>query len=180
RYGHAAGDEALVSFANVLVESLRKPDDAFRIGGDEFAVLLAEASEDDARQGVARVEARLEKLARGGGTGAADRRAGFGWAARPAQRRRAMRRRSSASPTRPCMTRSGTARFSASSHAPRPRVSVRLPSRPCAGSTEHGKERRCRLSRHRSKTVQKVVLSELDTGERVISERVASVRSVAL
>jgi diguanylate cyclase (GGDEF)-like protein len=83
RYGHAAGDEALVSFANVLVESLRKPDDAFRIGGDEFAVLLAEASEEDARQVVARVEALLEKLARGGEPWAADLSASFGCAACP-------------------------------------------------------------------------------------------------
>jgi len=82
-YGHAAGDEALVAFANVLAESLRKPDDAFRIGGDEFAVLLAEASEEDARQVVERVEALLEKLARGGAPWAADLSASFGCAACP-------------------------------------------------------------------------------------------------
>lgn len=83
RYGHAPGDEALVAFANVLVESLRKPDDAFRIGGDEFAVLLAEATEDDARQVVARAEALLEKLAAGGAPWASDLRASFGCAACP-------------------------------------------------------------------------------------------------
>jgi len=65
RYGHSAGDQALVAFANVLVESLRRPDDAFRIGGDEFAVLLAEASEEDARQVVARVETLLKQAAEG-------------------------------------------------------------------------------------------------------------------
>jgi diguanylate cyclase (GGDEF)-like protein len=55
RYGHAAGDAALVTFASVLSGSLRKSDIAFRIGGDEFAVLLAEAKEQGARQVVKRL-----------------------------------------------------------------------------------------------------------------------------
>ncbi|HKN63183.1 MAG TPA: diguanylate cyclase [Gaiellaceae bacterium] len=83
RFGHVPGDEALVAFGNVLAESLRKPDDAFRIGGDEFAVLLAEASEEDTRQVVARVEALLEQLADGGEPWAADLSASFGSAAFP-------------------------------------------------------------------------------------------------
>jgi diguanylate cyclase (GGDEF)-like protein len=83
RYGHAAGDEALVAFANVLLESLRRPDDAFRIGGDEFAVLLAEAAEEDAMQVVARVDSLLEKLAGGGEAWLADLSASFGCAACP-------------------------------------------------------------------------------------------------
>jgi len=83
RFGHAPGDDALVAFANALVESLRKPDDAFRIGGDEFAVLLAEATEEDTRQVVARVEALLEQLAEGGEAWAANLSASFGCAAYP-------------------------------------------------------------------------------------------------
>jgi len=83
RFGHAGGDEALVAFANVLVESLRAPDNAFRIGGDEFAILLAEATEEDARQVVARVEQAFEKLAAGGEPWAADLSASFGCAACP-------------------------------------------------------------------------------------------------
>ncbi|HJQ73489.1 MAG TPA: sensor domain-containing diguanylate cyclase [Gaiellaceae bacterium] len=83
RYGHASGDEALVAFAGVLREALRKPDDAFRIGGDEFALLLAEATEDDARQVVARIETLLENLAAGGEPWQADLRASFGCAACP-------------------------------------------------------------------------------------------------
>ncbi len=78
RYGHASGDEALVAFADVLRESLRKPDDAFRVGGDEFAMLLAEASEDDTRQVVGRIEARLEKLSAAGAPWAGDLSASFG------------------------------------------------------------------------------------------------------
>jgi len=83
RFGHASGDEALVAFANVLAESLRKPDDAFRIGGDEFAVLVAEATEDDARQVVARVETLLENLSATGEPWAAKLSASFGCAACP-------------------------------------------------------------------------------------------------
>jgi diguanylate cyclase (GGDEF)-like protein len=83
RFGHACGDEALVAFANALVESLRKPDDAFRIGGDEFAVLLAEATEEDACQVVARVETLLEQLAAGGEPWAANLCASFGCASCP-------------------------------------------------------------------------------------------------
>ncbi len=83
RFGHAAGDEALVVFANVLAESLRKVDDAFRIGGDEFAVLVAEATEEDTRQVVARVEDLLRQLAPAGEQWAADLGASFGCAACP-------------------------------------------------------------------------------------------------
>jgi diguanylate cyclase (GGDEF)-like protein len=83
RFGHAPGDEALVAFANVLTESLRKPDDAFRIGGDEFAVLVAEATEEDARQVVARVETLLANLAADGEPWAANLSASFGCAACP-------------------------------------------------------------------------------------------------
>jgi diguanylate cyclase (GGDEF)-like protein len=83
RHGHAAGDEALIAFANILVESLRKPDDAFRIGGDEFAVLLAEATEDDARLVVERVRALLEEQAAGGARWIEDVSASFGYATCP-------------------------------------------------------------------------------------------------
>ncbi|HZC31057.1 MAG TPA: sensor domain-containing diguanylate cyclase, partial [Gaiellaceae bacterium] len=60
QFGHLAGDAALQTFADVVTHALRRPDDAFRIGGDEFAFLLAEASEDDAREVVRRVTSQLE------------------------------------------------------------------------------------------------------------------------
>jgi diguanylate cyclase (GGDEF)-like protein len=59
RLGHAAGDEALQMFARTLHSALRRGDEAFRIGGDEFALLLAEASDDDAREVVQRVNDQL-------------------------------------------------------------------------------------------------------------------------
>jgi diguanylate cyclase (GGDEF)-like protein len=59
RFGHPAGDAALCTFATILGDALRRPDDAFRIGGDEFALLLAEASDEDALEVVGRVTAAL-------------------------------------------------------------------------------------------------------------------------
>jgi diguanylate cyclase (GGDEF)-like protein len=83
RHGHAAGDEALVAFANVLAESLRKPDDAFRIGGDEFAVLLSEATEHDARFVVERVKTLIDERSAGGARWLSDVSASFGYAVCP-------------------------------------------------------------------------------------------------
>jgi diguanylate cyclase (GGDEF)-like protein len=59
RFGHPAGDEALQVFARILQDALRKGDDAFRIGGDEFALVLAEAGEEQAREVVRRVSENL-------------------------------------------------------------------------------------------------------------------------
>jgi diguanylate cyclase (GGDEF)-like protein len=62
RFGHPAGDAALQRFARTLLSALRKGDYAFRIGGDEFALLIAEASDDDAREVVNRITAGLDDL----------------------------------------------------------------------------------------------------------------------
>ena len=58
--GHAAGDEALKRVADVLRATIRTGDNAFRIGGDEFAVLLAEASEQDAAAAAQRIADELQ------------------------------------------------------------------------------------------------------------------------
>lgn len=40
RHGHDAGDAALVFFAKLMMKCLRKSDLGYRIGGEEFAILL--------------------------------------------------------------------------------------------------------------------------------------------
>lgn len=80
RFGHSVGDEALQLFAHVLHDALRRPDDAFRIGGDEFALLLAEATDDEAREVVDRV---ATLLAESGDERLAGVRASFGIASCP-------------------------------------------------------------------------------------------------
>jgi len=62
RLGHQAGDAALLGFARTIEGALRKSDTAFRIGGDEFALLLVEASDDDAREVITRIRQKLEGL----------------------------------------------------------------------------------------------------------------------
>ena len=47
--GHSVGDDVLVRFGRVLTESVRNQDSAFRIGGDEFALVLRGCAEDEAR-----------------------------------------------------------------------------------------------------------------------------------
>ena len=58
--GHAAGDEAIKRVADALRATIRSGDNAFRIGGDEFAVLLAEASEKDAVAAAQRIADQLQ------------------------------------------------------------------------------------------------------------------------
>jgi len=59
RAGHLVGDDELVRFAGRLTDSIRRTDFAYRIGGDEFALILVEAADADARLVIDRVGARL-------------------------------------------------------------------------------------------------------------------------
>src|SRR5438105_13600910 len=46
--GHAVGDRVLRAAANALSEACRRDDLAFRVGGDEFALLLPRIDEETA------------------------------------------------------------------------------------------------------------------------------------
>jgi diguanylate cyclase (GGDEF)-like protein len=48
RYGHAAGDSVLRMFADVCTNKLRSSDLVGRLGGEEFAILLGDATRDNA------------------------------------------------------------------------------------------------------------------------------------
>jgi diguanylate cyclase (GGDEF)-like protein len=61
RAGHLAGDDFLVEFAARLGASIRKADSAFRIGGDEFALILVHASGQEARRVVERIAEATNK-----------------------------------------------------------------------------------------------------------------------
>src|SRR3954454_14725966 len=63
--GHPAGDRALCHVGEVLATELRGGDRAFRIGGDEFALLLPETSPCQAAVAVARVCRAFEEHAEG-------------------------------------------------------------------------------------------------------------------
>lgn len=48
QYGHDIGDALLISIAQRLQSSLRQPDHVYRLGGDEFTVLLTDADAESA------------------------------------------------------------------------------------------------------------------------------------
>jgi diguanylate cyclase (GGDEF)-like protein len=49
-HGHEAGDQALQMLAGALRSGLRRSDEAYRLGGDEFGVVLPDASRVDAER----------------------------------------------------------------------------------------------------------------------------------
>ncbi len=63
RHGHAAGDTCLRAMAQVLRASIREVDVAARVGGDEFVLLLPDASLEQARQVADRVLQGLAQAA---------------------------------------------------------------------------------------------------------------------
>ncbi|HEY1151478.1 MAG TPA: diguanylate cyclase [Pseudoduganella sp.] len=63
RYGHPQGDEALQQAARLLREAMHRASDyAFRLGGEEFAMLFVAPSADEAWQLVEAARRRVEQL----------------------------------------------------------------------------------------------------------------------
>ncbi len=61
-WGHLAGDQVLAAVAQVLAGQLRPYDIAGQFGGDEFAVLLPDATEATARQVAERMRASIANM----------------------------------------------------------------------------------------------------------------------
>jgi diguanylate cyclase (GGDEF)-like protein len=82
-HGHAAGDECLIRIAHLLRTELRPNDSAYRIGGDEFAILLPGS---DAVAATATSRRLAEWLERQGRSSIFRAEASFGVAERDAER----------------------------------------------------------------------------------------------
>lgn len=62
-YGHPSGDTALAKVAGGLKQSLRRPSDfAFRIGGEEFALVFSGLDHDECRKYLDQVRSGIESL----------------------------------------------------------------------------------------------------------------------
>ncbi|MBD9373335.1 diguanylate cyclase [Rhizobium sp. ARZ01] len=62
RYGHAAGDAALVAFAGSVRQALRKEDLFGRLGGEEFAVYFPRTTREEAEEIAEHIRRTVEKL----------------------------------------------------------------------------------------------------------------------
>ena len=60
RYGHAIGDTVIRAIASILRSMVREIDTPARYGGDEFAIVLAEAESSDLFEVAERIRARVE------------------------------------------------------------------------------------------------------------------------
>lgn len=61
KYGHKAGDDALVHLVTVVRDTLRPSDSVARIGGEEFVILLPEAGVEEAIVVMTRVQRALTR-----------------------------------------------------------------------------------------------------------------------
>ncbi|MGZ5049479.1 MAG: diguanylate cyclase [Methylobacter sp.] len=62
-YGHAAGDTVLKTFANIMLNTTREIDLPARLGGEEFAILLAGAGKNEAMAMAERLRAQVASTA---------------------------------------------------------------------------------------------------------------------
>ena len=62
-YGHLAGDETLKSVAKTLQTTLKRPTDyVFRLGGEEFGVLLTETNEEETKNIAKKINNNIENI----------------------------------------------------------------------------------------------------------------------
>jgi len=61
-YGHIAGDKVLKSVAQIIQNTIRRSDEVFRYGGEEFVVILSNTNQGGARFIAERVKKQIEQL----------------------------------------------------------------------------------------------------------------------
>jgi diguanylate cyclase (GGDEF)-like protein len=61
-YGHLAGDKVLMRIAEIFLETIRKGDIAGRFGGEEFVLVLAQCTKENAKIVANRIRQRVEAL----------------------------------------------------------------------------------------------------------------------
>lgn len=61
QYGHAAGDELIRTTATIIRSAFRMDDMIARIGGDEFVVLIENASMENVQTAIDRIQANLDR-----------------------------------------------------------------------------------------------------------------------
>jgi diguanylate cyclase (GGDEF)-like protein len=62
RFGHLVGDQVLRAVAQRIGSSLRRSDLAFRIGGEEFAVILSESGLNAGAEVAEKIRRRIDEL----------------------------------------------------------------------------------------------------------------------
>ncbi len=61
-FGHATGDDVLLRISDILISNTRETDIVGRLGGDEFGVVLAQASVQDSRHKAEQLAAMMDQL----------------------------------------------------------------------------------------------------------------------
>jgi len=61
-HGHIAGDRVLTAVAKVIGDTIRRSDEVFRYGGEEFVVILSNTKQGGAKFIAERVRKQIEKL----------------------------------------------------------------------------------------------------------------------
>lgn len=61
-YGHRVGDEALVETSNILKNAVRKQDYVFRVGGDEFTVVILSDDKNAIHKVIDRINEELNQF----------------------------------------------------------------------------------------------------------------------
>lgn len=60
-FGHPVGDKVLIALAKILSDSVRPQDKPFRVGGEEFIVVVPASSSDDAMRTAERLRAEVAR-----------------------------------------------------------------------------------------------------------------------